>query len=126
MSLQHTEPQELALLRSRHRAFRLVDLISSDRRRLIGVGMVTLLDIGAAVDELRRCISTLGFKGVYLRPNPVGGRALHDQSEASRAAADGGESRPAQFVLRQRIATSSGDLPYHRRRRDSASDGSNM
>jgi uncharacterized protein len=40
--------------------------------------MVTLLDVGAAVDELRRTVTTFGFKGVYLRPNPVGGRALHD------------------------------------------------
>ena len=54
------------------------EYLAADRRRLIGIGMVTLLDVGAAVEELRRVVSTLGFKGVYLRPNPVGGRALHD------------------------------------------------
>jgi hypothetical protein len=54
------------------------EYLAADRRRLIGIGMVTLLDVGAAVEELRRLVSTLGFKGVYLRPNPVGGRALHD------------------------------------------------
>jgi predicted TIM-barrel fold metal-dependent hydrolase len=54
------------------------EYLAADRRRLIGVGMVTLLDVGAAVDELRHAVTTLGFKGIYLRPNPVGGRALHD------------------------------------------------
>jgi uncharacterized protein len=54
------------------------EYLAADRGRLIGVGMVTLLDVGAAVEELRHAVTTLGFKGVYLRPNPVGGRALHD------------------------------------------------
>ena len=54
------------------------EYLAADRRRLVGVGMLTLLDIGAAVDELHRVVTALGFKGVYLRPNPVGGRALHD------------------------------------------------
>jgi predicted TIM-barrel fold metal-dependent hydrolase len=40
--------------------------------------MVTLCDVKAAVAELRRCVTELGFKGVYLRPNPVGGRNLED------------------------------------------------
>jgi uncharacterized protein len=53
------------------------EYIAADQRRLIGVGMVTLRDIGAAVEELRR-VHALGFKGVYLRPNPVGGRRLED------------------------------------------------
>ncbi|HXJ82935.1 MAG TPA: amidohydrolase family protein [Candidatus Methylomirabilis sp.] len=54
------------------------EYLAADRRRLIGVGMVTLLDVGAAVAELRRVVTGLGFKGAYLRPNPVAGRALHD------------------------------------------------
>ena len=52
------------------------EYLAADRRRLVGVGMLTLLDIGAAVDELHRVVTALGFKGVYLRPNPVGGRKL--------------------------------------------------
>jgi uncharacterized protein len=52
------------------------EYLAADRNRLIGVGMVTLLDIDAAVEELRRMVSKLGFKGVYLRPNPIAGRAL--------------------------------------------------
>jgi predicted TIM-barrel fold metal-dependent hydrolase len=56
------------------------EYLAADRARLVGVGMVTLCDVSAAVAELRRCVTELGFKGVYLRPNPVGGRALHDPS----------------------------------------------
>jgi predicted TIM-barrel fold metal-dependent hydrolase len=54
------------------------EYLAADRARLIGVGMVTLRDVKAAVAELRRCVAELGFKGVYLRPNPVGDRNLED------------------------------------------------
>jgi len=54
------------------------EYLAVDRARLIGVGMLTLRDVKAAVAELRRCITELGFKGVYLRPNPVGDRNLED------------------------------------------------
>jgi predicted TIM-barrel fold metal-dependent hydrolase len=54
------------------------EYLTADRSRLIGVGMITLRDVKAAVAELRRCVTELAFKGVYLRPNPVGGRGLED------------------------------------------------
>ncbi len=56
------------------------EYLAADRTRLIGVGMITLRDVGAAVAELRRCVTELGFKGVYLRPNPVDGRTLEHAS----------------------------------------------
>ena len=51
--------------------------------------MVTLLDVGAAVEELRHAVTTLGFKGVDLgRTPPAGGRCrpAHDRfwAEAER------------------------------------------
>jgi len=46
------------------------EYLTADRSRLIGVGMITLRDVKAAVAELRRCVTELAFKGVYLRPNP--------------------------------------------------------
>ncbi len=48
--------------------------------RLVGIAMITLLDVGEAVRELRRAITELGFKGAYLRPNPVNGRTFDDSS----------------------------------------------
>jgi uncharacterized protein len=56
------------------------EYLAADRARLIGVGMVTLHDVKAAVAELRRCVTELGFKGVYLRPNPIGDRNLEHPS----------------------------------------------
>ena len=54
------------------------EYLAADRSRLIGIGMVTLRDVKAAVAELQRCVTDLGFQGVYLRPNPVDGRGLED------------------------------------------------
>ena len=54
------------------------EYLSVDPRRLVGIAMITLRDVGAAVKELRRAVTELGFKGAYLRPNPVGGRTLDD------------------------------------------------
>ena len=54
------------------------EYLAADRARLVGVGMITLRDVKAAVAEMRRCVTDLGFKGVYLRPNPLPGVALED------------------------------------------------
>lgn len=54
------------------------EYLAADRRRLIGVAMITLVDVSAAVAELRRAVTELGFKAAYLRPNPVHGRTLDD------------------------------------------------
>lgn len=40
--------------------------------------MIPIQDIRAAVEETRRVVSELGFKGVFVRPNPVKGRTLDD------------------------------------------------
>jgi uncharacterized protein len=47
--------------------------------RLLGAGMVSPFDVEEAVAEARRCVSELGFKSIFLRPNPVGGRNWHDR-----------------------------------------------
>jgi predicted TIM-barrel fold metal-dependent hydrolase len=56
----------------------LYDYCGADRRRLMGVGVVPVQDIDAAVAECRRCIRELGFKAVFVRPNPVKERLLSD------------------------------------------------
>ena len=52
------------------------EYLAADRARLVGIAMITLLDVGEAAKELRRAVTELGFKGAYIRPNPVNGRTL--------------------------------------------------
>ncbi len=42
--------------------------------RLIGIGAIHPLNVESAVKELRRVVTDLKFRGVFLRPNPYGGR----------------------------------------------------
>jgi predicted TIM-barrel fold metal-dependent hydrolase len=56
----------------------LYDYCGIDRKRLMGVGVIPVQDINAAVAETRRCIKELGFKAIFVRPNPVKGRLLSD------------------------------------------------
>ena len=46
--------------------------------RLYGAGMLAAQDVQGAVHEVRRVKEELGFKGVFLRPNPVRKRNWHD------------------------------------------------
>src|ERR687896_510534 len=56
----------------------LYDYCGADRDRLLGVGVVPVQEIGAAVAETRRCVKELGFKAIFMRPNPVKGRMVSD------------------------------------------------
>jgi predicted TIM-barrel fold metal-dependent hydrolase len=56
----------------------LFDYCRTDPKRLLGVGVIPVQDIGAAVAESRRVVRELGFKAVFVRPNPVKGRTLDD------------------------------------------------
>ncbi len=46
--------------------------------RLIGVALLPLLDVDAAIRELTRAVEQLGFRGAFFRPNPYAGRPIHD------------------------------------------------
>ncbi len=46
--------------------------------RLHGVAMVALHDPVLAAAEAERAVTELGFRGVFVRPNPVGGRNFDD------------------------------------------------
>lgn len=46
--------------------------------RMYGVAMVAPHHISAAVDETRRAVKELGFKGIFLRPNHVNGHRWSD------------------------------------------------
>lgn len=56
----------------------LADFCSEDPSRLLGSAMVTPHDVDAAVAETRRMVVDHGFKSVFMRPNPVGGRNWSD------------------------------------------------
>jgi predicted TIM-barrel fold metal-dependent hydrolase len=56
----------------------LYDFCAVNPQRLIGAGMISPFDVDEAVMEARRSVKELGFKGIFLRPNPVNGRNWHD------------------------------------------------
>ena len=55
------------------------DYCAADPKRLIGIGAVPMTDMEGAVAEVRRCVRELGFHGVFIRPNPYGGRHVDDR-----------------------------------------------
>jgi len=57
----------------------LYEFCQRDPRRLIGVGMISPFNIDDAVAETRRCMTQLGFRGVFLRANIMNGRNWHDK-----------------------------------------------
>src|ERR1044072_7032705 len=56
----------------------LYDYCSADRKRLMGVGVIPVQDVQSAIHEARRVIVELGFKAIFMRPNPVKGRTIDD------------------------------------------------
>jgi len=42
-----------------------------DPKRMFGSGMLPIHDVSLAIKEARRAVNDLGFKAVFLRPNPV-------------------------------------------------------
>src|SRR5262249_34202080 len=58
----------------------MADFCRAYPRRLYGVAPMPLLDVDAAVLEIRRVVKELGYKAVFVRPNPFGGRRLNDRA----------------------------------------------
>jgi predicted TIM-barrel fold metal-dependent hydrolase len=56
----------------------LYDYCNTDPKRLMGVGVVPVQDVKLAIEEARRAVNELGFKGIFVRPNPVKGRNIDD------------------------------------------------
>jgi predicted TIM-barrel fold metal-dependent hydrolase len=55
----------------------LADYCTTDSKRLVGVAGMPMQDVNAAIREMQRA-KTIGMRGVFIRPNPVKNRALHD------------------------------------------------
>jgi predicted TIM-barrel fold metal-dependent hydrolase len=53
------------------------DFASYDRRRIVPIAHLALQHVPAALEELRRCLR-LGFKGIFLPPETIGGRRFSD------------------------------------------------
>ncbi len=67
----------------------LAEYCVADRDRLFGAAMLPFQDPAAAVAELRRCVTDLGFPAAFVRPNPCCGRSLsHPAFEPVWAAAE--------------------------------------
>ncbi len=56
----------------------LYDFCRTDPVRLLGAGMLSPLDVDEAVAEARRCARELGFRGIFMRSNPINARNFHD------------------------------------------------
>ncbi|HEY7169059.1 MAG TPA: amidohydrolase family protein [Candidatus Binatia bacterium] len=56
----------------------LYDYCGADRKRLMAVAVIPPQEINVAIAETKRAIRELGFKAVFMRPNPVKGRTLDD------------------------------------------------
>ncbi len=56
----------------------LADFCSTDTNRLYGAAMVPPHNVEAAVAETKRMATEHGFKAIFMRPNPVGGRNWSD------------------------------------------------
>jgi predicted TIM-barrel fold metal-dependent hydrolase len=73
-----TEDAGFALACSRAYNDWLHNFCTADQRRLIGIAMIPMQDVDHACRELDRAVSELGFRGAFIRPNPVCGRGLDD------------------------------------------------
>ena len=56
----------------------LYDFCKPDPERMLGIGMISPFSIEDAVSEAGRCVTELGFRGVFIRANIVNGRNWHE------------------------------------------------
>lgn len=53
------------------------DYCGYDRQRLVAPAILPQIDVNASIAEAKRCLDKLQMRGVFMRPNPVGGRLLN-------------------------------------------------
>ncbi len=54
----------------------LADYCKGREDRLIGIALVPQIDIYEAMEETKRCVDQLGFRGIAMRPNVMNGRTI--------------------------------------------------
>src|SRR5471030_2835522 len=55
------------------------EFCQADPQRMFGAGMISVYDIGHAVEETHRSVEELGFKAIFVRSNVVNGKPWHDK-----------------------------------------------
>jgi aminocarboxymuconate-semialdehyde decarboxylase len=78
----HTVPPDIAVQAARMVNDGLAAFVARRPDRLVGLGTVPMQAGDAAAEELERCMSKLGFKGVEILTN-VGGKELSDPAHAA-------------------------------------------
>ena len=58
----------------------LADFCQADPSRLYGAAMISVRDLGDAIEETHRAVEDLGFRSVFLRSNFGAGKPWHDPS----------------------------------------------
>jgi predicted TIM-barrel fold metal-dependent hydrolase len=57
--------------------------VATDPKRLVAPAIIPQIDVAEAITEARRALGELGLRGVFMRPNPIGGRTMdHPAYEA--------------------------------------------
>jgi len=56
----------------------LYDFCQTDPGKMIGAGMISPFNIDDAINEVRRCVTQLGFRAIFLRANIVNGHNWHE------------------------------------------------
>lgn len=56
----------------------LADFVKAAPARFVGMAALPLQDVQEAIKEARRTVKEFGFKGMFVRPNPIYGRNLDD------------------------------------------------
>jgi len=76
-----TKPElDAGFARAMARAYNdwLHEFCQADPQRMFGAGMISVRDMGHAVEEIHRCVEELGFKAIFVRANMVNGIPWHD------------------------------------------------
>ncbi len=77
LGLNELEPEFAAAIARAYNDW-LYDYVKTDAKRLFGAAMVAPHGVELAVREARRAVLELGFRAVFLRPNPVHERQWYD------------------------------------------------
>ena len=80
LSVMATDYQDTKLAAAVARAYNnwLAEFCQANPTRMYGAAMVAVHDVEEALRETRRAKEELGFKAIFIRPNPVRGRNWHD------------------------------------------------
>jgi uncharacterized protein len=79
LGLNEIEPELAAEIARAYNNW-LSEYTKEEPSRLFGAAMIAPHDVNLAVQEIRRSVLELGFKAVFLRPNPVYGRQWYDSA----------------------------------------------